>query len=85
MKKAKYIDELIQKHGTIMDRYDPEQRVGLIIDEWGTWFDPEPGTNPGLNTWYVGVKSIRSPSVKIIACRTFTVWAMLAICTRRQC
>lgn len=48
MKKAKYIDELIQKHGTIMDRYDPEQRVGLIIDEWGTWFDPEPGTNPGF-------------------------------------
>lgn len=46
--KAKYIDELIQKHGTIMDRYDPEQRVGLIIDEWGTWFDPEPGTNPGF-------------------------------------
>lgn len=31
-----------------MDRYDPEQRVGLIIDEWGTWFDPEPGTNPGF-------------------------------------
>lgn len=48
MKKAKYIDELIEKHGTIMDRYDPEQRVGLIIDEWGTWFDPEPGTNPGF-------------------------------------
>ena len=31
-----------------MDRYDPEKRVGLIIDEWGTWFEVEPGTNPGF-------------------------------------
>lgn len=42
------MDELIRKHSTIMDRYDPDERVGLIIDEWGTWFDPEPGTNPGF-------------------------------------
>ncbi|WP_078551412.1 alpha-N-arabinofuranosidase [Bacillus alkalicellulosilyticus] len=48
MKKALYIDELITKHGTIMDKYDPEKRVGMIIDEWGTWFDVEPGTNPGF-------------------------------------
>ncbi|MDS9996558.1 alpha-N-arabinofuranosidase [Bacillus atrophaeus] len=48
MKKADYMDELIRKHSTIMDRYDPDERVGLIIDEWGTWFDPEPGTNPGF-------------------------------------
>ncbi|WP_368975517.1 alpha-N-arabinofuranosidase [Caldifermentibacillus hisashii] len=48
MKKALYMDELIKKHGTIMDKYDPEKRIGLIIDEWGTWFDPEPGTNPGF-------------------------------------
>jgi alpha-N-arabinofuranosidase len=31
-----------------MDRYDPEKRVGLIVDEWGTWYDVEPGTNPGF-------------------------------------
>jgi alpha-N-arabinofuranosidase len=48
MKKALRMDELITKHGTIMDKYDPEKRVGLIIDEWGTWFDVEPGTNPGF-------------------------------------
>jgi alpha-N-arabinofuranosidase len=40
--------ELIDKHSTIMDRYDPDKRVALIIDEWGTWFDNEPGTNPGF-------------------------------------
>lgn len=48
MKKALRIDELITKHGTIMDKYDPKKRVGMIIDEWGTWFDVEPGTNPGF-------------------------------------
>lgn len=31
-----------------MDRYDPDKRIGMIIDEWGTWYDPEPGTNPGF-------------------------------------
>ncbi|MCU9615117.1 alpha-N-arabinofuranosidase [Caldibacillus lycopersici] len=48
LKKALFMDELIRRHGTIMDKYDPEKRIGLIIDEWGTWFDPEPGTNPGF-------------------------------------
>lgn len=48
MKKALYMDELITKHSTIMDKYDPQKRVGMIIDEWGTWFDVEPGTNPGF-------------------------------------
>jgi alpha-N-arabinofuranosidase len=31
-----------------MDKYDPEKRVALVVDEWGTWFDVEPGTNPGF-------------------------------------
>ncbi|KAB8130505.1 alpha-N-arabinofuranosidase [Gracilibacillus oryzae] len=48
MEKALHIEELIVKHSTIMDKYDPDKRVGLIIDEWGTWFDVEPGTNPGF-------------------------------------
>ncbi len=30
-----------------MDRYDPDRRVGLMVDEWGTWFDEEPGSVPG--------------------------------------
>ena len=48
MKKALYLDELITRHSTIMDAYDPDKRVGLIVDEWGTWHDVEPGTNPGF-------------------------------------
>jgi alpha-N-arabinofuranosidase len=31
-----------------MDKYDPDKRVGLYVDEWGTWYDVEPGTNPGF-------------------------------------
>ncbi len=42
------LDELIHKHSTIMDKYDPEKKIGLICDEWGTWYDVEPGTNPGF-------------------------------------
>src|SRR5689334_16939992 len=42
------IDGMIQKHSAIMDKYDPQKRVGLIIDEWGAWYDVEPGTNPGF-------------------------------------
>ena len=48
MKAASFMEELIQNHSRIMDRYDPEKRVALIVDEWGTWFDCEPGTNPGF-------------------------------------
>ncbi|MFS8572711.1 MAG: alpha-N-arabinofuranosidase, partial [Clostridia bacterium] len=48
LKKALRIEELIKRHSAIMDRYDPLKRVGLIVDEWGTWYDVEPGTNPAF-------------------------------------
>lgn len=48
LKKTMEMDELITRHKQIMDRYDPQKRVGLIVDEWGTWYDVEPGTNPGF-------------------------------------
>ena len=48
LQRTLQMDEMLTRHGAIMDRYDPEKRVGLIVDEWGTWFDVEPGTNPGF-------------------------------------
>jgi alpha-N-arabinofuranosidase len=48
LRKGLGMDELIRRHGAIMDRYDPERRVALIVDEWGAWHDVEPGTNPGF-------------------------------------
>ncbi len=42
------MDELITRHSAIMDQYDPDHKVDLIVDEWGTWYAVEPGTNPGF-------------------------------------
>ena len=46
--KTLYMEEYITKHSAIMDRYDPEKQIGLMVDEWGTWYDVEEGTNPGF-------------------------------------
>lgn len=46
--KTLAMDEFLTKHSAIMDRYDPEERIGIIVDEWGTWYDVEEGTNPGF-------------------------------------
>ncbi|GAA0316117.1 alpha-L-arabinofuranosidase C-terminal domain-containing protein [Sphingomonas oligophenolica] len=48
LSKTLKMDEYIAKHSAIMDKYDPDRRVWLAVDEWGTWYDPEPGTNPGF-------------------------------------
>ncbi len=48
MAKTLYMEELIRRHSAIMDQYDPEKKIGMIVDEWGTWFNVEPGTNPGF-------------------------------------
>ena len=48
MKNALFMDELVTRHSAIMDKYDPEKRVALVVDEWGIWTDVEPGTNPGF-------------------------------------
>ena len=45
--KAVGVEPVIVKHISIMDQYDPENSIDLLLDEWGTWFDVEPGTNPG--------------------------------------
>ena len=41
------MEEFIQKHSAIMDKYDPQKKVGLMVDEWGTWYDPAPGKDMG--------------------------------------
>ncbi|KAA6300664.1 MAG: Intracellular exo-alpha-L-arabinofuranosidase 2 [Candidatus Ordinivivax streblomastigis] len=48
IRKTLFMDELLTKHANIMDRYDPQKRVGLITDEWGAWYNVEPRTNPGF-------------------------------------
>lgn len=48
IKNAVRIDQLITRHLEIMSRHDPKHEIGLIVDEWGNWFDVEKGTNPGF-------------------------------------
>ena len=45
MKRALQMDEIIKRHAVIMDKYDPKRKVAMIVDEWGGWYDVEPGTN----------------------------------------
>jgi alpha-N-arabinofuranosidase len=48
MAKAAEIEEILAGHIRVMDMYDPRKTVGLVLDEWGTWYDVEPGTHPGF-------------------------------------
>jgi alpha-L-arabinofuranosidase len=48
LQKAANIEQFVVRTGDIMNRYDPQKRIGIVMDEWGTWFDVEPGTNPGF-------------------------------------
>lgn len=45
MKRALMMEELVTRHSTIMDKYDPNKKVALVVDEWGGWYNVEPGTN----------------------------------------
>ena len=48
LKSTLEMDDLIGKHSAIMDKYDPEKKVALVVDEWGAWYAPLPGSNPGF-------------------------------------
>jgi alpha-N-arabinofuranosidase len=48
LRKTLRMEEFVTKHSAIMDKHDPQKRVGLVVDEWGTWYDVEPGTNGGF-------------------------------------
>jgi len=48
LKSTLEMDALINKHSAIMDRYDPQKKIALVVDEWGSWYKPLPGTNSGF-------------------------------------
>jgi len=48
MEKAWFMEEFITKNSAVMDKYDPEKRVALVVDEWGGWYDTDPRGNGGL-------------------------------------
>lgn len=48
MQTALRMEELVTKHSEIMDKYDPDKEIALVVDEWGGWYNVEEGTNPGF-------------------------------------
>lgn len=45
LRRTRDLEEMIEQHEAIMDKADPQKKIGLMVDEWGTWYDPTPGTN----------------------------------------
>ncbi len=48
MKTSGRMLNVLEAHERVMDKYDPQKRIGLYVDEWGNWYNPEPGSNPGF-------------------------------------
>ena len=66
--KTAAIEDILRNHIAIMDSFDPERRVALVLDEWGTWFDVEPGTNPG---WLFQQNTMRDAMVAALNLNIF--------------
>jgi len=48
LKSTMDMDGLVEKHSAIMDKYDPGKKIALVVDEWGAWYAPLPGTHQGF-------------------------------------
>jgi alpha-N-arabinofuranosidase len=48
LKSTLEMEGLISTHSAIMDKYDPQKKIALVVDEWGSWYAPLPGSNPGF-------------------------------------
>src|SRR2546430_16799049 len=46
--RTRELEGIIEQHAAIMDKADPQKKIGLMVDEWGTWYDPAPGPNPAF-------------------------------------
>jgi alpha-N-arabinofuranosidase len=48
LKATLEMEGLVTKHSAIMDKYDPEKKIALAVDEWGAWYAPLPGSKEGF-------------------------------------
>jgi alpha-N-arabinofuranosidase len=48
LKATLEMEGLVSKYSALMDKYDPQKKVALVVDEWGAWYAPLPGSNPGF-------------------------------------
>ena len=69
LKSTLEMEGLINKHSAIMDKYDGQKKIALVVDEWGAWYAPLPGSNPGF---LVQQNSLRDA---ILAALNFNIFA----------
>ncbi|NMC40939.1 MAG: alpha-N-arabinofuranosidase [Bacteroidales bacterium] len=62
------MDRFIAENRAIMDKYDPGSKVSILVDEWGTWYAPEDGTNPAF------LKQQNSQRDAIVAALNFNIF-----------
>jgi alpha-N-arabinofuranosidase len=48
LKETRRMEEVVRSQEVILDKYDPQKKIGLAVDEWGSWLAPTPGTHPGF-------------------------------------
>jgi len=69
IKETLGMDQFIVENKAIMDKYDPEKKVSILVDEWGAWYAPTEGTNPGF------LQQQNSQRDAIIAALNFNIFA----------
>jgi alpha-N-arabinofuranosidase len=82
IERASRIENVITTHRAIMDEFDPQRKIGLLVDEWGTWHPPTPGRNP-VHYWQQS--TLRDALVAAITLNTFNNHAdVLVMCNIAQ-
>jgi alpha-N-arabinofuranosidase len=60
LKSTLDMERLVTTHSAIMDQYDPAKKVALVVDEWGAWYAPLPGTDPGFLVQQNSLRNVRA-------------------------
>lgn len=68
LEEANRMDEILTGHSVVMNKYDPEKRIAIFVDEWGGWYDAEPNTNPGF------LYQLNTMRDAMIAAHTFAIF-----------
>lgn len=48
LSRTQLVDEYLAANEAVLDEHDPDGKIGLYLDEWGTWYDAAEGDNPGF-------------------------------------
>ena len=83
--KCLEVGDVVRKHAEIMDKYDPKNRVGLLVDEWGTWWDEEPGTIRGHLYQQNTMRDAMVAALSLNTLQRTTRWCLLRLILCSRC